>query len=838
MVPQPAQLRFTEEVRPLEIGTVRPIAIEETMRSAYLDYAMSVIVSRALPDARDGLKPVHRRILYAVYDMGLRHNTPHRKSARIVGEVLGKYHPHGDSAVYDAMARMAQDFSMRYPLVDGQGNFGSVDGDSPAAMRYTEARLTQIAEEMLGDIEKDTVDLVDNFDGSLQEPSVLTSRLPNLLLNGTSGIAVGMATNIAPHNLSELCDAIGHLIERYAERDEVQAEDLMQFVRGPDFPTGGLIVGSDGIVNAYATGKGKITMRAVTHIEEMRGNRQRIVVTELPYQVNKANLVERIATLVREERIEDITDLRDESDRRGMSIIIELKRSADPTQVLEQLLKHTQLQSTFGYNCLALVDGAPRTLSLKQALLVYIEHRREVIVRQSRFELERARTRAHILEGLRLALDHLDAVIATIRESNDADTARTNLMERFDLSEAQAQAILDMQLRRLAALERQKIEDEYAEVIQRIAYLEDLLANPRKILYLIHQDVIELKHKYGDTRRTHIVDGDDRPKYAGGLVPDLQVRVSVTRQGQIKRTPLQAYRLPGGGAGPAPSAQGVEVRDPDPVLQSFTAGTQSSALVCTSSGRVYEEKVYQIPEGDCGDPGLPLRNLVRLDDDERVIAVLPVPPLAEKTYLTMFTVQGKIKRALLSEFADARAGGVSAINLDAGDELGWALSTDGKRELLVTTARGQALRLAESEVLPKGAAAGGILGIRLAEGDDVVSVRAVEEDGEVLITTANGVAKRTAMAEYPAQGRNTQGVIALHHRYLDTTGPVVSGLVVRPEDGITFITAKGMALYTDVTAIPQSGRTTRGQVVINLEHDDRIIAVARREAEGPEQTPA
>jgi DNA gyrase subunit A len=811
----------------LEIGTVRPVDIEETMRGAYLDYAMSVIVSRALPDARDGLKPVHRRILYAMYDMGLRHHTPYKKSARIVGEVLGKYHPHGDSAVYDAMARMTQDFSMRYPLVDGQGNFGSVDGDSPAAMRYTEARLTLIAEEMLGDIEKDTVDRVDNFDGSLQEPGVLPSRLPNLLLNGTSGIAVGMATNIAPHSLGELCDAIGYLIERYPERDEVTAEDLMQFVHGPDFPTGGLIVGTEGIVNAYATGKGKITMRAVTHIEDMRGNRQRIVVTELPYQVNKANLVERIATLVREERIEEITDLRDESDRRGMSMIIELKRGADPHQVLEQLLKHTQLQSTFGYNCLALVDGAPRTLSLKQALLVYIEHRREVIVRRSRFELDRARARAHILEGLHLALDHLDAVIAAIRESSDVETARTNLMERFDLSEAQAHAILDMQLRRLAALERRKIEDEYAEVIQRIAYLEDLLANPRKILYLIQQDVAELKRKYGDARRTHIVD-DAGSKYATGLVPDLQVRVSVTVQGRIKCTRLHASDLSRGQVRNLRSPQGLAVRDPDPVLFSFTAGMQSSILVCLSSGAVYEEKVYQIPEGDRDDPGLPLRSLVRLEEGEHVIAVLPVDAPVEDVYLTMFTVQGKVKRTTLSDLAGARANGVSAISLDERDKLGWALLTDGAQELLVTTARGQALRFAESEVLPKGVAAGGILGIRLSEGDQVVSVCVVEEGGEVLVSTAGGYAKRTDISEYPAQGRNTQGVIALHDRYLDLTGPVVSGMVVHPGEGMVFITANGMALYIDAEAIPQSGRTTRGQIVIELEHGDRVLAVARR----------
>ncbi|MBN1642648.1 MAG: DNA gyrase subunit A [Anaerolineae bacterium] len=815
----------------MEIGTIQQVDIDETMRNAYLDYAMSVIVARALPDARDGLKPVHRRILYAMHDMGLRHSTPHRKSARIVGEVLGKYHPHGDTAVYDAMARMAQDFSMRYPLIDGQGNFGSVDGDSPAAMRYTEARMARIAEEMMVDIDKDTVELVDNFDGSLREPVVLTARLPNLLLNGTSGIAVGMATNIAPHNLGELCDAIAYLIDHYAEREEVTAEDLMAFVQGPDFPTGGLIVGSDGIVNAYATGKGRITMRAVTHVEDMRGNRNRIVITELPYQVNKSTLIERIATLVREERIEEITDLRDESDRRGMSIVLELKRGAEPSKVLDQLFKYTQLQQTFGYNCLALVDGAPRTLSLKQALLIYVEHRRDVIVRRSHHDLARARARAHILEGLRTALDHLDAVIAAIRDSPDAERARTNLMERFELSEEQANAILDMQLRRLAALERQKIEDEYTDVIQRIAYLEDLLANPRKILYLIHEDVIELKRRYGDIRRTHLVSDTGEGVQAGDLVPDVQVLISITRQGYIKRTPAVAYHLGGKERAHRAGVQGMETREEDSVTHVFPAGTLNSALFFTNKGKVYEEKVYQIPEGDRASRGLPLRNLMRLEENERVTAALPVADLQAQATLTMFTVQGKVKRVPLDEFATVRASGLSAIALDEGDELGWVHLTDGSRELLVATACGRALRFPESDVNPRGRSAAGIGGVRLSEGDQVAGVAVIEPGGQVLTVSQNGFAKRTDASEFPVQGRNTGGVIALHSRYQDVTGPLVAALVVQPGDEVTLITSDGMVLHTDAETIPESGRATRGQIVMDIYKGDRLSAVARISAD-------
>jgi len=569
----------------MDVGTIKLIDIEREMRSSYLDYAMSVIVSRALPDVRDGLKPVHRRILYAMHDMGLRPGTSYRKSARIVGEVLGKYHPHGDAAVYDAMARMAQDFSMRYLLVDGQGNFGSVDGDAPAAMRYTEARLSAIAEEMLLDIDKDTVEFVDNFDGTLKEPEVLPARLPNLLLNGSSGIAVGMATNIPPHNLNELCDTLIYLIDHYDEVDEITVDDLMEYLPGPDFPTGGIILGQEGIRAAYATGKGRVVVRAVTHIEEMRGNRHRIVVTQLPYQVNKSALIERIAGMVRSGRLDAIADLRDESDRRGMSIIIELKRGSQPRKVLNQLLKYTPLQTTFGVNLLALVDGAPRVLSLKRALQLYVRHRQEVITRRSRYELERARHRAHILEGLRIALDNLDAVIETIRRSPDAETAHTRLRKRFKLSDLQAQAILDMQLRRLAALERKKIEDEYAGVIKTIAYLEDLLAHPRKILALIKNDLLDLKKRFGDPRRTHIAVEAEEELEEEDLIPEEQVLISITQRGYIKRTPVRAYRAGRG-------VTGMTTREEDAVLYLFTAGTLDSVLFFTNAGKVYQEKVY------------------------------------------------------------------------------------------------------------------------------------------------------------------------------------------------------------------------------------------------------
>ena len=805
----------------MEIGTVQTVDIEREMRSAYLDYAMSVIVARALPDARDGLKPVHRRILYAMYDLGLRPGTPYKKSARIVGEVLGKYHPHGDAAVYDAMARMAQDFSLRYPLVDGQGNFGSVDGDSPAAMRYTEARLSRIAIELLLDIEKDTVDWVDNFDGTLQEPAVLPARLPNLLVNGSSGIAVGMATNIPPHNLDEICDALGYLIDRWDELDEVTVEDLMQYVEGPDFPTGGTIVGREGIVQAYATGHGRLVVRAVAHIEEMPGNRHRIVVTELPYQTNKSSLLERIAALVRSGRLDTISDLRDESDRRGMSIIIELKRGAQPRKTLNQLFKYTPLQSTFGVQMLALVNGEPRLLSLKRALQLYIEHRREVLTRRTRYELEKARHRAHVLEGLKIALDHLDAVIQTIRQSPDADTARERLMTRFELTEIQAQAILDMQLRRLAALERQKIEDEYLELIQRIAYLEDLLASPRKILYLIKEELADLKRTYGDGRRTRIVK-EEAEFEEEDLIAEENVLISITQRGYIKRVPVEAYRAQGrGGRG----VLGMTTRDEDAILYLFSARTFDSILFFSNRGKVYQERVYQIPDAGRTAKGVLLAGILPLDADERITAALAVPSFERAGYLTMFTRLGRVKRTLLSEFNSVRPSGLIAIRLEEGDELGWVSLTRGDQDVIIVTEQGQALRFREDTVRPMGRAAAGVNGIKLAPGDYVASACVVESETDLLIVTTKGYGKRTPLSEFPVKGRYGKGVRCLGGKR-ERTGVIAAARVVHPGDEVTLISAGGMVLRASAADIPQTGRATRGAKVMDLKRGDEVASVA------------
>jgi len=815
----------------MEIGTVKQVDIEKEMKVSYLDYAMSVIVSRALPDARDGLKPVHRRILYAMHDMGLYHDRPYKKSARIVGEVLGKYHPHGDAAVYEAMARMAQEFSMRYTLVDGQGNFGSVDGDPPAAMRYTEARLSAIAEEMLADIGKATVDFTNNFDGSLQEPAVLPAKLPNLLLNGTSGIAVAMATNIPPHNLGELCDAICFLIDHYDELDGIAVEDLMTYVKGPDFPTGGLILGRDGIKNAYATGKGRVVMRAVTRIEEMSHGRHRIVVTELPYQVNKATLVERIAELVRDGRITGISDLRDESGRQGMSVVIELKRGVQPRTVLNQLLKYTPLQSTFNVNMLALVDGEPRLLSLKRALQIYIEHRRDVITRRTRHELDNARHRAHILEGLRIALANLDAVIATIRQSESAEQALDNLMRKFKLTEIQAQAILDMQLRRLAALEHQKIEDEYAEVIKTIAYLENLLANPCKVLHLIKEDLMELKEKYGDGRRTRILAEASEDFEEEDLVHEEEVLIAITQRSYIKRTPVRVYRRQErGGRG----VMGITTREEDAVLYLFAASTLDSILFFTNRGKVYRQRAYQVPDSGPRGKGMPLVNLLPLEPGELVTAALAVPDIepadgsadAVGSYLTMVTLQGKIKRTPMTEFSSIRPSGLIAINLDEGDELGWVKLTHGDQEVIVVTTHGRAIRFSEKEVRSIGRSAGGVKAIKLDNGDQVASMDIVRPLADLLIVTAKGYGKRTPLSEYPTQSRNGLGVITLSSRYLEKTGPISAARVVEDGDEVTFVSAEGMILRTDVSSIPRMGRTARGSKVMDLKGSDVIASVA------------
>jgi len=858
------------------LGRVRDTDIDREMRSAYLDYAMSVIVSRALPDARDGLKPVQRRILYVMHDTGARATAPYRKSARVVGDVLGKYHPHGDSSVYEALARMAQDFSIRYPLIDGQGNFGSVDGDPPAAMRYTEARLSRIAEELLADLDKDTVDWTDNFDGTLQEPRVLPSALPNLLLNGSAGIAVGMATNIPPHNLAELCQAVAFLVDNWERLDEISIEDLMAVVPGPDFPTGGLIIGREGIAMAYATGHGRLVVRGVATIEEMRAGRHQIVITELPYQVNKAMLIERIADLVREGRIEEISDIRDESDRRGIRVVIELRRGAQPTRVLNRLYKYTALQSTFGVQMLALVSDEagrlqPRLLSFKRALLIFIEHRREVIRRRSEFDLAKTKARAHILEGLRIALSFLDQVIAIIRNAPDAETAKAELIARLSLTDLQAQAILDMQLRRLAALERQKIEDEYQECLRTIAYLEDLLANPVKVLALIKEDALKLAEKYGDARRTRIVsdareDFDDEE-----LIPDKSVLISLTEQGYIKRTPVEAYRAQNrGGRG----VSGMTTKEEDEVLFLFSARTHDTVLFFTNRGKAYALKAHQIPEADRAAKGTYLANLISIGEREKVTAALPIPkalfeqarngqvadgggeddagdvallegndgdaqvldeagevaPPSNGSYaptVAMCTRMGKIKRVDLSVFANIRSNGLLCMTLSDEDELSYVRLTPGNGELMLVTAQGQALRFSETLVRRMGRAASGVRAMRFKmPGDYIAGMEVVEPGGFLLTVTANGYGKCTSLDEYGTKGRGGSGMRTMSGA-LEVTGELVAARVVQPDDQVTIISANGAVLRQRVSDIPKTGRATRGSRLITLREGDVVASVAR-----------
>jgi DNA gyrase subunit A len=806
----------------VDIGTVQPINIEREMRDAYLDYAMSVIVSRALPDARDGLKPVQRRILYAMADLGLRPDTSHKKSARIVGEVLGKYHPHGDSAVYNAMARMAQDFSLRYPLVDGQGNFGSIDGDNPAAMRYTEARLAPIAMELLQDIDKETVDWVDNFDGALQEPSVLPARLPNLLLNGSAGIAVGMATNVPPHNLNELCDALIHMIDHWNKMDKVTLDDLMTYVKGPDFPTGGSIVGREGIRQAYATGRGRVIMRAKAEIEEMDRGQHRVVVTELPYQTNKSNLLERIADLVRADRLPSVSDLRDESDREGMRIIIELKRSAQPRTALNRLFKYTPLQSTFGAQMLALVDEEPRLLSLKRALQIYIEHRIEVLTRRTRYQLEKAQHRAHVLEGLLIALDHLDAVIQTIRQSPDVSTARERLIKRFELTEVQAQAILDMPLRRLAALERQKIEDEYGELRDHIDYLQDLLASPEKILALIKEDLVDLKETYGDERRTKIVSGNAALEEED-LIADQEVLISITQRGFIKRVPMDKYRTQGrGGRG----VIGVDIdEEEDEVLHFFPAHTLDSILFFSDQGQVYQKRAYEIPSAGRRANGDLLVGVIQLDADERVTAALSVSSFDESGYLTMFTRQGRVKRTRLREFEDVRPSGLIAIRLEPDDKLEWVRRTHGDQELIIVTEQGQALRFNEEDVRPTSRNTKGVYAIKLKPGDRVVSASVVDPQADLLTVTTKGYGKRTPLSEFRLQSRYGKGIMCFRGSR-KRAGVIAAAGVVYPDDEVSFITTGGIALRTQADEISQMGRATRGVTVMDLKPGHEVASMA------------
>ncbi|RME89277.1 MAG: DNA gyrase subunit A [Anaerolineae bacterium] len=812
----------------MEIGTVQQVDINAQMRSAYLDYAMSVIVARALPDARDGLKPVHRRILYAMHELGLRSSGPYKKSARIVGEVLGKYHPHGDAAVYDAMVRMAQPFSMRYPLVDGQGNFGSVDGDAAAAMRYTEARLGKMAEEMLADIEKETVDFGPNFDDTLEEPLVLPARLPNLLLNGSSGIAVGMATNIPPHNLRELAEAVIFLIDHFDEIDEITVDALLKYIPGPDFPTGGVIVGSEGIRQAYGSGKGRIVLRGLAHIEEMKGGKHRIVITEIPYQVNKSGLISRIADLVRRGKIDMISDLRDESDQRGMSIIVELKRGAQPRKVLNQLYKYTPLQTTFGVQMLALVDGEPRLLSLKRALQIFVEHRRTVIVRRSNYELGKARARLHILDGLLIALEHIDDVIETIRRSQDADEAKERLIKRFKLSETQAQAILDMQLRRLAALERWKIEEEHKRVQETIDYLEDLLAHPKKILALIQDDMRELAEKYGDERRTRIAPDVKEELSEEDLVPDEAILISLTERGYVKRMVARTFRSQGvGGRGVTAHA----TREEDEVLILLPARSLDTILFFSDKGKVYSEKAYQIPDAGRTGKGIPIVNVLSLDANERITAAIAVPDFKVAAYCTLATAKGRVKRVRLAEFESVRPSGLIAMTLDDDDRLGWARLTGGSDEIVLVTEQGYALRFSEDQVRPMGRPAAGVMGIRLREGDRVASMDVVEEGGDLFVVTTRGYGKRTPLREYAAKGRATGGIMTIDRKAIPVVGTIAAARVVQEADHLTLLSANGVAIRLKVRDVKRAGRATRGVRLMKLQEGDNVAAVARIAAE-------
>ena len=807
------------------LGTTKPVNIEDEMRSSYLDYAMSVIVSRALPDVRDGLKPVQRRILYAMHDMGLIHASAHKKSARIVGEVLGKYHPHGDTSVYEAMVRQAQDFSMRYVLVDGQGNFGSVDNDPPAAMRYTEARLASIAERMLVDIDKDTVNFVPNFDDSLTEPSVLPTQLPNLLVNGGAGIAVGMATNIPPHNLGEVCDALSYLIDN----PEATIEELIQFIKGPDFPTGGIILGQDGIKSAYATGHGKVVIRAKAYFEDIPGTgRRQIVVTELPYQTNKAALVERIAALVKDKKIGGISELRDESDRQGMRIVIELRRETQPQQVLNNLYKYTPMQSAFFINMLALINAQPRVISLKEALQHYIDFRHEVITRRSRFELRVAKARAHILEGLKIALDQIDRVISTIRKAETVEMARQNLMTGFGLSRDQVQAILDMQLRRLANLERRKILDEYSEVVKNIAYLEDLLANPKRILLQVREEVGALKSKYGDPRRTEIVEQGVMEFCEEDLVPHQRVVVTLSNRGFIKRTPSRTYKPQHrGGRG----IIGMVTREADAVRLLTVADTHDSLLFFTNRGKVFCLKCYELPADTTRTAkGMAVINLFPIAADERVTTMVAITNFTLGTYLLMATGRGKVKKTAVDKFASVRRSGLIAINLGGGDELvATCLATDQDDAIFITR-KGQSIKVAVEALRATSRTSGGVRGIRLAPGDRVVDMDYARPDAFVLVVTTGGFGKLTPVSRYPRQHRSGSGVRTF--KLTQKTGEVADAKVVSSSQQLMIVSADGIVIRTPVRekdpkqGITIQGRSTEGVRLMRLGQGDKVVAIA------------
>ncbi|MFL0248562.1 DNA gyrase subunit A [Candidatus Clostridium stratigraminis] len=797
-------------------GNVLEVDIKQEMKKCYIDYAMSVIVGRALPDVRDGLKPVHRRILYSMYELGITPDKGYRKCARIVGDVLGKYHPHGDTAVYDALVRMAQDFSIRYPLVDGHGNFGSVDGDGAAAMRYTEARMSKITLELLREINKNTVDFIPNFDGEEQEPLVLPSRFPNLLVSGSSGIAVGMATNIPPHNLGEVIDGISMLIDN----PDATILDLMTKIKGPDFPTAGIILGTAGIREAYETGRGKILVRAKTDIEEEKG-RLKIIVTELPYQVNKARLIENIADLVRDKKIDGISDLRDESDRDGMRIVIELKKDANANVVLNQLYKHTKLQDTFGVIMIALVNNEPQTLNLKQILVHYLDFQKEVIRRRTQFDLDKALARAHILEGLRIALDHIDEVISIIRSSKTTDQARKGLMERFDLSEKQSQAILDMRLQRLTGLERDKIEEEYNELMKNIAYFREILENESLVLKIINDELLEIKAKYSDERRTAIernpndIDIED-------LIQEQEVVVTLTHTGYIKRISSDAYKAQNrGGKG----IQAMATKEDDFVEHIFITSTHNHLLFFTNLGRVYRLKGYELPEAGRSAKGTNLVNILPLNSGEKIQAIMPVKEFEDNKFLVMATKEGIIKKTDLADYSSIRKNGLAAINLREGDELIGVKMTDGQSEILIVTQNGYSMRFNETDVRPMGRTATGVKAITLREEDQAVSMSIIAENEDVLIVSENGFGKRTSEKEYAAHRRGGKGMIT--YKISEKTGKVVGAGIVKDGDEIMLINTSGVAIRLNASNISTTGRNTMGVTLMRTTDEEKIVAMAK-----------
>lgn len=800
------------------VEKIYPRDIEEEMKTSYIDYAMSVIVGRALPDVRDGLKPVHRRILYTMKEMGLGPRSAFKKSARVVGDVLGKYHPHGDTAVYDALVRMVQDFSLRYTLIDGQGNFGSVDGDPPAAMRYSEVRLDQIAEEMLADIDKNTVDFGPNYDGSLTEPLVLPAKFPNLLVNGSSGIAVGMATNIPPHNLGEIVDGLMVLIDN----PEIEISELAKIVKGPDFPTASIVCGRQGIKDYFATGRGSFRIRAKAEIEELKGGRQAIIVREIPYQVNKAQLLETIAGLVRQKKIEDISDLRDESDREGIRVVIEIKRDGNAQIVLNQLFKHTQLEISFGVIMLALVNGRPRVLNLKDVLSEYLSHRKTVVFRRTQFELDKADKRAHILEGLKIALDNLNKVIKIIKESKDVDTARQALMDNFGLTKIQAQAILDMKLQQLTGLERKKIEEEYLELIKTIEKLKSILADPKKILNLIKEELVELKNKYADDRKTKIV-GQVVELEIEDLIPEEEVVVTVSHAGYVKRLPVTTYRAQRrGGKG----VTGTTTREEDFVENFFVTNTHAYFLLFTNRGRVYWIRTYEIPEASRISKGKAIINFVQLSSpEEKITAEIPIRSFEEEkeTYLLMCTRQGTVKKTLLSEYANPRKGGIIGIGLKSDDSLIGVKHTDGKQEVVIATKQGIAIRFKEEAIRPIGRSGHGVRGIRLNKGDEAVGMETVLPADNFLTATENGYGKRTEVGKYRLQSRGGKGVINI--KTTERNGLVVGIKKAKEDDDLMLMTEKGMTIRLPVKDVSVIGRNVQGVRLLRLEEGDKLAAI-------------